>query len=63
MTANYWWAEHDPDEALLPDYPWRPTLQTHDNMCHSFEGISFRSKEDCLDFIRTHIIGATLEDE
>jgi hypothetical protein len=61
MTASYWWAEHDPEGALSPNYPWRPTLQTGSSMCHSFEGISFGSEEDCLDFIRTEIIGAGLD--
>lgn len=60
---SYWWAEHDPENALSPDYPWRITLQTGDNMCHSLEGISFGSEADCLDYIRTHIVGATLDRE
>ena len=59
--ANYWWAEHDPEGALSPHHPWRPTLQTNDSMCHSLEGVSFSSEQDCLDFIKTHIIGAVLD--
>lgn len=61
MTANYWWAEHDPENALSRDYPWRPTLQVGSGMCISLEGVSFGSEEDCLDFIRTEIIGAGLD--
>jgi len=51
----YWFA--DVDEDTEPGFPWRPYLQLH-GMCIPLETISFSSKEQCEDFIRTDVLKA-----
>lgn len=53
MSENGWWAEHtDADDRR---YPWVPTLQS-EGCCFSLP-IWFASEEECLDWIKSDIIG------
>jgi hypothetical protein len=49
---NGWWAEHTDDDSA---FPWVPTLQT-EGCCFSLP-IRFAAEEECIDWIKSHVIG------
>jgi hypothetical protein len=57
-----WFAcfERGEDASLNPDYPWRPVLDLNGHM----PGLDvwFKTEAECLDFIRTQVIGQPLLD-
>lgn len=54
---NGWYAEiDDAEERVL----WIPVLYYGGSFCTNLDGVWFTSKEDCEEFIRADVIGATL---
>ena len=55
---SYWYAEYDREAP--EGYPYRPNLQL-DGYCCDFD-IWFATEAECLDFIKTQIMTATLDE-
>jgi hypothetical protein len=56
-----WFADIDPEQAAS-EWPWQPCLQLDGGTCHSFE-TWFRTKQECVDYILSEIIGQGLIDD
>lgn len=59
-TAEGWFADIDEDKAT-PGFEWQPFLQTGSS-CLPIE-VWFSSKQNCLDWIKTHVLGQGLYDD
>lgn len=57
-SLAFWYAEYDREAP--EGYPWRPNLQL-DGYCCDFD-IWFATEAECLDFIKTKVMTATLDE-
>lgn len=54
-----WFADVDPEEAPRRGYEYQPCLQLEGGICLSFD-VWFKTEDECVDYIRTNIIGKQL---
>lgn len=56
MGKRGWFADLSDEDERDPHAPWQAFLQLEGH-CHALDGVWFYTEADCVEFIRTEIVG------